>query len=389
VTIHFFGEIQIPSGVSAGLYLIEVSSLDRTQRASRSFLVERVVVEASCGANQKFVNGNCVDIIDPKPNPIPVTCTGDQIPNTLGTACIDPPACEDSGQVTQADGSCADEMTTKDTCASDETGTPPMCVKKTTASGAVGKIEYDAKYVATGTTTTVGCRDMGTIPTSGVALQSFGLIAGGGTCGGNQFGSIDIRPIIDFVGQTVVVDRQSVKQDARIWVSVNNPFPASPQWGTGDVTEATSTCRIIGKELPTSCLISNHDFTKDTKETSFAFGQFVPVTEFRSGTSIYDIALITLSSAEIEKKVEDAGFQLKDGDEYSFLVQFVTKFKVQIGGTFVDVVVPATAVHYSFNYAEGEKITCDLTKSSWFWYYGSWYCSSFCHGRIQCCTPRY
>lgn len=395
----FLGILEIPRGAEEARYAIEVSSVDRSQTSSRGFFVEQVSV--SCpDPTETLIGGVCVPIQEPvcasgwSGTPpdcmlIDTTCPAGQ----SGTVpdCVSDTTCEEQGQVTQNDGTCADENTTTDTCASDETGTPPMCVKIDTASGAVGKIEYDAKYVATGTTTTVGCRDMGTIPTSGVALQSFGLIAGGGTCGGNQFGSIDIRAIVDFVGQTVVVDPQSVKQDARIWVSVNNPFPASPQWGTGDTTEITSTCRITGKELPTSCLISNHDFTKDTKETAFTIGQIVPVLEFRSGTTIYDISLITLSSAEIEKKVTDAGFQLKDGDEYSFLVQFVTKFKVQIGGIISDVVVPATAVHYSFNYAEGDKITCDLTKSfiettCVELTTGEQQCTEQCTGRDNLCT---
>lgn len=402
----FLNSMEVPRGAEEGQYAVEVKSTDRSQVAKRFFYVEHLsvtcpdptetliggvcvpIAEPMCSAGYSGTPPNCV-LIDTscpagqsgtQPNCVVIDTTCDLTEADiralsdadLGLAILALGVKQDDSGLTGCEGQALLLMKSDlirrgfvdtTTCASDETGTPPNCVKTTTASGAVGKIEYDAKYVATGTTTTQGCRDTGTIPTSGVSLQSFGLIAGGGTCGGNQFGSIDIRPIIDFVGQTVVVDRTSVKQDARIWVSVNNPFPASPEWGTGDVSEVTSTCRITGKELPTSCLISNHDFTKDTKETSFAFGQFVPVTEFRSGTTIYDIALITLSSAEIEKKVTDAGFQLKDGDNYSFLVQFVTKMKVQIGGTFVDVVVPATAVHYSFTYAESPDITCDLTKS--------------------------
>ena len=395
----FRGFVSVPLGAPAGHYAVEVFSADRTQVSSRGFLVEQVSVTCP-DPSETLIGGVCTPIAEPQCNVgyagtppdcflIDTTCpsgfSGTQ-PN-----CVPDATCADSNQIGTYPNCSDPETPVEPMCNEGFSGTPPDCVADnggtnggtTTSGGAKGKIEYVAKYVASGDTATQGCTDAGSIPTSGIDIQAFQLIAGTGMCGGNQFGSVDIRPIIDFGSQTVNVDAGSVGVDAQIWVSVNDPFPASPEWGTGDdPTAEGSTCRITSKELPTSCIISNHDFsTSSTKKSSFTSSQIVPVTQLRSGTSIYDVALLTLSSAEIEKKVTDAGLSLKDGDEYSFLVQFVTKFSATVGNSQIDGVVPATALHYTFNYAEGADISCDLTKS-----FEKVTCTELSNGEMQCTT---
>ncbi len=346
----FIGTLEVPQGAEAGHYAFEVTSPDRSQKASRGFMVEQISIR--CPSGEEGTPPNCSPIIDPSPDP---TCADDGLTGVYPN-CDSETTCEEQGQVTQTDGSCADE----------DTGgtTDPMEPDTTPTGGAKGKIEYTTNFLDPLEGGGGSCVDTGSIPTSGVDIQAFQLIAGTGKCGGNQFVSIDIRPIIDFGSATVNVDKGSVMLDKQIWVSVNNPFPATPKWGTGDdPTAEGSTCRITSAQLPTSCIISNHDFSIGTKKSSFTAKQFQPVTQLRSGTSIYDVALITISSAEIEKKIEDAGLQLRDGDEYAFLVQFVTKFSATVGNTQIDGVVPATALHYSFNYAEGADVSCNLTVS--------------------------
>jgi hypothetical protein len=347
----FRGQVQVPLGAQAGQYAVEVFTSDRSQIASRGIAVEQV--QLTCTLPEKLINGQCLVPIDPEPTP--EMCEA----NEKGTPpnCV-PVTCEDSGQITQADGTCADENTTTEMCGVDETGTPPNCAPKpTTTSGVIGKIEYVARFSSTSDTTNRDCTDSGSIPTSGVGVQTFQLISGQGTCGGNQFADVEIRPIIDFGTVTANVDKGSVLLDKKLWVSVNNPFPASPTFD--------ERCTVGLTGFPTNCIVNNHDFTLNTKEVFFNIAEFTDVRTFRNAqtnTGIYDIALLTMDGAGLEKKITNAGLPLKDGDEYSFMVQTITLFDATVGGSAVKGVIPPIVYHHTFNYKEiGAE--CDLTIS--------------------------
>jgi len=362
----FRAGIQVPQGAVAGSYALEVRSTDRSQIASRGFDVEQVSVTCP-DPTETMVGGVCVPIIEPVcgsgftgiyPNctPIPETCEDSGRVGTFPN-CTTPPTCEDQGQVGTFPN-CSDEMTPITECGSGESGTPPNCVKDVvvTTGGAKAKIEYVTSFASTSDTTNRDCTESGSIPVEGLDITTLGLIGGGGSCAGNQFINTEIRPIVDFGTATATVSQ--VALDVSLWVANNQPFPDNPSFNTN--------CTITATNIPSNCRIADYDFTTaNVRTSSFAVGEFVPTQKFRNAqtnTGIYDLALIKFDGATIEKKVRDAGLSLKDGDEYSFMVQILGTFKATQGTTSFTAVIPPMVFSDDLIYAEKDA-ECDLTIS--------------------------
>lgn len=345
---NFRGFIEVPLGAPAGHYAVEVKSADRSQVASRGFLVENVVV--SCSSGYELINGACHKIIVPTcsstqtgiyPNCVNITCKADEV-GTYPNCTSKPIKCEDSGQVG-----------TYPNCSDPETKTEPP-TPTTSLQGAKSRIEYVVGYTSTSDLTNRDCTDDGSIPPTGLDLTAFQFVGRVGKCGGNQFTDFELRPVIDFGTINALVDKTSVNIDKKIYVSVNNPFPASPIFDP-------DTCKITTGDLPTACKINN--LPAGTKQGSFTFtNQFTEVKQLRSGTHIYDLALIKMNSGEIDKLIKDLGFTLKDGDEYSIMIQIMSKFDATIGTEKVTGVTSPLVYINSFNY-RAYNSDCDLTIS--------------------------
>ena len=364
----FEGNIEVPTGASAGHYAMQVTSPDRSQVASRGFMVEQTAL--ACPSGYTGTQPSCSKIVTPTPTPTPTPTTTTTCP-TDATILSQSKTKTDSQllqEVTVLKGK-LDQGLTLSPCENSTynydsqelktrnvSTTPTPTTPLTGLGGSKAKIEYISHFASTDTTTNRPCQVLGDIPKEGVEITPFQLISSSGTCGGNQFTDFELRPVMDFGSNKVTVDKTSFKLDVKMWISLNNNFPATP---TFDVTA----CEITTNTPPTDCKITDFDFTKDTKSILFAQGEVSQVTSFRSSTpTIYDIIYIKQDAGQLEQKLKSAGFTPKDGDNYSVLIQVLGTFKGTKDGTAFNGKIPATAYTQSFSYKAIES-SCDLTVS--------------------------
>jgi len=335
----FDRDIQIPLGVKAGTYAVEVTSRDRTQTAQRGFQVIEQSTTVTCPAPNMVVNGICVKPTLPPDGEVCPSGTSGVFPNCVDNTTM---TCEQQGQV-GVFPDCQDENTI------------PPTNGGTTGNIGTAFIRYSSSLTdPTGGGGGGGCPLSGKVPQTAlpiVGLQLLGL----GTCDGLRFGSVELTPTLDFGTdvKSIIIDSNSILLQQDLFLAKNNPYPASPV-----VNCSTPTTSDIG-----ICNVENHVFLNDgTGNIKIAPNEVTFVRNFvdKDTNGEYQIAKVKFIENTLIDKIQRNGVALADGDEVSLMYLIWGIFSGTNNGEPFIASIPAMTFVQSFTFQTGiGGATCD------------------------------
>lgn len=327
-----------------------------------------------------------------------LTCTSPKVPNTDGTACVDPentttsqictltaqqfqlslPTKTDQELITE--GKSLDSLFKLGNLSSCKTaelslikaelqkrGYNPITFEKIGGGiGTTGDLtqaktfaHFKADFTTTSTETNRDCSIEKIIPDTDLGLSGFQLIGlGGGQCVGERFAKTDIINVIDFGSVASGIQIDEVKLVHSLLLSKNKPFPATPKFSC-----------VGGNEnplSPQSCTLTQFDLRDILPATGLKAGQVdqsKAIQKFSEGfPSQFILSKVAFTENDIVNQISSAGTTLQEGDSFAYLLYTNGVFSGTSNGETIVGIVNPIAITQDFTFTTSDT-NCDLTIS--------------------------